>query len=190
MNLLLSPALRLILSPTDLRSLDVAVLHQRISVDLLTFFFLLRIIVGDIGCVTSLVIRVITLNYIIILSLLHHLYFVNTSLTITTRGNSSNSTKAHISVISSLSGRTRLKTLTGTGSMFLMVTVMVIISLGIKWEGSLQISLFPGIITELASSKDTVSSNKENKESLSKTSHFLLSLQVLSRALPNLNSPC
>merc|ERR1711892_1603459 len=61
MNLLLSPALRLILSPTDLRSLDVTVLHQRSSADLdglikgnlfifnettlsvvlLTFFFLL-----------------------------------------------------------------------------------------------------------------------------------------------------
>merc|ERR1712105_430242 len=33
-NLLLGPTLRLVLSPADLRSLDVAVLHQTLSADL------------------------------------------------------------------------------------------------------------------------------------------------------------
>merc|ERR1719244_1462416 len=202
MNLLLGPALGLILSPTDLRSLDITILHQGGSTDLdclikgnllildettlsevlLTLLLLLGLIVGDIGGVAPLVIRVITLLNIIILGLLHHLYFVNTFLTIRTRGSSSNSTKADISVISSLSVKTSLNTV---GSMmFVMITMvgMVFINSSIEWEGVHQRFLSSGkvssISTETASSKDTMSSNEENKERLSTRSHVWLSLQV------------
>jgi hypothetical protein len=100
MNLLLGPALRLILSSTDLRSLDITVLDKRSSTDsncliesnlfildkatlpevLLALFILLGLIVCDKSSVAPLVIGLITLQNIIILSLLNHLYFVNTSL--------------------------------------------------------------------------------------------------------------
>ena len=101
MNLLFGPTLRLILSSTDLRSLDITVLHQGSSADLdcllegnlfildettlsevlIALLFLLGLVVGDIGGVAPLVIRVITLLNLIILCLFHHLYFVNTFLT-------------------------------------------------------------------------------------------------------------
>ena len=101
MNLLLCPALRLILSPAYLRSLDITVLDQRgsayldsliesnlfilyeavLPVILLTILFLLRLLVCNISSVAPLVIGVITLHNIIILSLLNHLNLVNTSLT-------------------------------------------------------------------------------------------------------------
>merc|ERR1711872_834714 len=96
MNLLLGPALRLILSPANLRSLNITVLDQRSSADLnsliesdffvfdetafsevlFTFFFLLGLVVCDIGGVASLVIG--------------------------TRSGSGNSSKAHISVFTTL----------------------------------------------------------------------------------------
>jgi len=121
-NLLLGPALRLILSPADLRSLDITVLHKRGSADLnglvesdllvlnetalsevlLALLLLLGLVVGDIGGVTPLVIRVITLHNIIILGLLNHLYFVNTSLAISSRSSSGNSSKANIGIVTSL----------------------------------------------------------------------------------------
>merc|ERR1711962_249688 len=117
MFLLLSPALRFILSPTNLRSLNLTILNQRFSANvhclldsnllilneaafpkvLLTFFLLLRVIVCHIGCVASLVIRVVTLDNIIILSFFNHLYFVNTFLT-----SFSNSCKAYGSCIFTL----------------------------------------------------------------------------------------
>jgi len=203
MNLLLGPALRLILSSTDLRSLHITILHQGSSTDLnclikgdlfildettlpevlLTLLFLLGLVVGDIGGVAPLVIRVVTLLNIIILSLFHHLYFVNTFLTIRTRGSSSYSTKADISVISSLSVNTSLNTV---GSMmfvmFIMVGMMVFVSSSIEWEGVHQRLLSSGkvssISTETAGSKDTMSSNEENNERLSKRRHVWLSLQV------------
>merc|ERR1712106_1228106 len=102
MHLLLGPALRLIFSSANLRSLDITVLHKGSSADLnsliesdllifnetalpvvlLTLLLLLGLVGGDIGGVAPLVIRVITLHNIIILSLLNHLNFVNTSLAI------------------------------------------------------------------------------------------------------------
>jgi len=156
MNLLFGPTLGLILSSTDLRSLDITILHQGSSADLdslvegnlfildettlsevlIALLFLLGLVVGDIGGVAPLVIRVITLLNLIILGLFHHLYFVNTFLTIRTRGSSSYGTKTDISVISSLSVNTSLNTV---GSMmfvmFIMVGMMVFISSSIEWEG-------------------------------------------------------
>merc|ERR1711902_185072 len=131
MNLLLGPALRLVLSSADLRSLNITVLDQRSSADLnslvecnllvfnetalpkvlLALLLLLGLVVGDIGGVAPLVVRVITLNNIIILSLLNHLNFVNTSLAIRTRSGSSDSSEAHIGVIATLTLGTSSKRL-------------------------------------------------------------------------------
>merc|ERR1712212_1199360 len=122
MLFLLGPALGLILGSTDLRALHITVLDQRSSarlhgliegnllvVDeavlsevLLTFLLLLGLIVGHIGGVAPPVIRVVTLDNLIILSLLHHLDLVNAPLAIIARSSGSNSTKAHISTIITL----------------------------------------------------------------------------------------
>merc|ERR1711936_1279349 len=120
MNLLFCPALRLMLSSTDLWTLYITVLHKRSSADLysliesnllilnkttlpevlFTLFLLLGLVVGHVGCVAPLVIRMVTLNNIIILSLLNHLHLVNTSLAISSRSSSSDCSKTDISVIS------------------------------------------------------------------------------------------
>merc|ERR1712106_447923 len=131
MNLLLGPALRLIFSSANLRSLNITVLHKGSSADLnspiesnllvfnktalpvvlLALLLLLGLVGGDIGGVAPFVIRVITLHNIIILSLLNHLNFVNTSLAIRSRSSSSYSSKADIGVISSLTLGTSTKRL-------------------------------------------------------------------------------
>merc|ERR1719481_1721905 len=100
MNLLLGPALRLILSPANLGTLNITVLDQGSPADLssliegnlfigneaallevlLTIFLLLGLIVGSVGGVAPPVIGVVTLDHIIILGLLHHLHLVNTLL--------------------------------------------------------------------------------------------------------------
>merc|ERR1719348_1752526 len=119
MNLLLGPALRLVFSSADLRSLDITILDARSSADgngliesnlfildetalsevLLAFFLLLRLVVCDIGGVASFIIRVITLDNIIILSLFNHLNLVNASLAIGTRSSSSNCRETNIYII-------------------------------------------------------------------------------------------
>ena len=105
MFLILSPTLRLILGGTQLRSLDVTVLYKRSSANLnsfvesncfifnetafpVVFFALLLLlghVVGDVGGVAPLVVRVVTLHHIIILGLFDHLHLVNTSLAISVR---------------------------------------------------------------------------------------------------------
>merc|ERR1712128_385154 len=85
MNLLLSPALRLVLSPTNLWTLNITILNQRcpaylhsliesnlfilyeagLPVILLTVLFLLGLIVCDISSVAPLVIGVIALHNIV-----------------------------------------------------------------------------------------------------------------------------
>jgi len=159
MFLLLGPALRLVFSSADLRSLDITILDKGSSAHLdglvesnllvvdetvlsevlLALFLLLGFIVGHIRSVTSSVIRVITLNNFIILSLLNHLNLVNTSLAISSRAGSSNSREAHIGVIRSLTVSTGSKVLggdnTGRGFMMFMVSMMLISTLGIEGEG-------------------------------------------------------
>merc|ERR1712106_982109 len=157
MNLLLCPALRLTFSSANLRSLDITVLHKGSSTDLngliksnllifdettlpvvlLALLLLLGHVVGDIGGVAPLVIRVITLHNIIILSFLNHLNFVNTSLAIGSRSSSSYSSKADVGVISTLTLGTSSKRLRSSPLimiMFLMVSMVMVISVGIKWE--------------------------------------------------------
>merc|ERR1711872_215657 len=100
--LLLGPTLRLILSSIDLRALHNTVLDQGSSAHLhgliegnllvvdetvlsevlLTFLLLLRLVVGHIGGVAPPVVRVVTLDNLIIFSLLHHLDLVNAPLSI------------------------------------------------------------------------------------------------------------
>merc|ERR1711994_950780 len=109
MFLLLGPALRLILSSTDLRALYITVLDQGSSAHLhcliegnllvvdeavlpevlLTFLLLLGLVVGYIGGVAPPVIGVVTLDNLIIFSLLYHLHLVNAPLSISTRSCSS-----------------------------------------------------------------------------------------------------
>merc|ERR1712106_533733 len=149
MNLLLSPALRLILSSTYFRSLNITVLDQRGSANsnsliksnflifnetvfpvvLLALLLLLRLVVCDVSSVAPLVIGVITLHNIIILSLFNYLHLVNTFL-----ASSSYSSKSSISIVS-------LTLVTGSHrvlSMFLMVLMMMIlsVSIGIEWESA------------------------------------------------------
>merc|ERR1711874_327644 len=122
MLLVLSPALGLVLSGAELRALNITVLFKggtthldsliesdgfilneaTLPVVLLTLLLLLGLVVGDIGGVAPLVVGVITLHNIIILSLLNHFNFINTSLAISSRSSSSNSSKTNISIITTL----------------------------------------------------------------------------------------
>merc|ERR1719414_1873676 len=106
MNLLLGPALGLVLGTADLGSLNVTILDQRSSADLdslvegnlfvldetalpevlLALLLLLGVVVGDVGGVASLVVAMVTLDHIIVLNLLNHLNLVNTSLAVRARG--------------------------------------------------------------------------------------------------------
>merc|ERR1712234_40869 len=133
MLFLLGPALRLILSSADLRALHITVLNQGSSAHLhgliegnllvvdetvfpevfLTFLLLLRLVVGHIGGVAPPVIGMVTLDNLIIFSLLHHLDLVNAPLSISTWSCSSNSSKAYINTIRSLTVNTGLKVLAG-----------------------------------------------------------------------------
>jgi len=144
MDLLFGPALRLVLSSADLRSLNITVLNKRSSADLdsliksnllvfdetvlpevlLALLFLLGLVVGDIGGVTPLVVRVVTLDHIIILGLLNHLNLVNTLLAIITRPGGSNISEAYAGIIATLSGRSRVNSL--VGGMVTMVMVFMV----------------------------------------------------------------
>merc|ERR1711970_570712 len=193
MNLLLGPALRFILSSANLRSLNITVLYKRGSADLngliesdflvfnetvlpvvlLALLFLLRLVVGDIGGVAPLVVRVVTLHNIIILSLLNHLNFVNTFLAIRSRSSSSNGSKAHICIITTLTLGTSSKRLRSSPLMMIMMVIMVsmvmVISIGIEGEGAnKRLSVSPDSLSpQLASAKDTLTTNQEDEEELS-----------------------
>merc|ERR1719347_672838 len=95
---------------------------------LLAFFLLLGLVVSNIGGVAPLVIGVITLHNIIILSLLNHLYFVNTFLTISTRTSSSYSWEADINIFSSLTSKPTVNSLGWLMCLMMLVMVMMFIS--------------------------------------------------------------
>jgi len=154
MHLLLGPALRLILGPADLGSLDITILDKGSTADLdslvegnlfvldeavlpevlLALLLLLRLVVGDIGGVASLVIRMVTLNNIIILSLLNHLDLVNAPLAIGSRGGSSDGTKAHILTLEAVPGLSLNNG--GSGLGMIMVVTMIVGALGsVEGEG-------------------------------------------------------
>jgi len=156
MFLLLGPTLGFILGSTDLRSLDITVLDQGLpahlnslidsillivdeavlSEVLLALLLLLGLIVGNVGGVAPSVVGVVTLDSLIVLSLLDHLNLVNTSLSIRSRTCSSNSREAHVSPLTVSSG---IKILRCNSSRFLMMSMMVMMVVigisSIKWEG-------------------------------------------------------
>ena len=78
MHLLLSPALRLVLSATDLRSLNVTILDQRSSADLDCLVESNFLIINE----ATLSEAVVLLDNIIILRLLDHLHLVDASLAV------------------------------------------------------------------------------------------------------------
>merc|ERR1712130_666763 len=110
MLFILCPALGLVLSGAKFWSGTVAIFLQRSSANvdslieshsfvgnetclskvLVTVLLLLRPVVGDVGGVASLVVAVVALDNLVILSLLDHLNFINTSLAIISRSSSSN----------------------------------------------------------------------------------------------------
>merc|ERR1712142_49367 len=177
MNLLFGPALRLIFSSTDLRSLNITILDEWGSTDLdsliesnllvfdetalsevlLTLLLLLGLVVCDIGGVTSLVITMVTLNNIIIFSFLNHLNLVNTSLSIRSRGSSSNISKAWGSTFSSLTlsslGKRSRCTLGISMIMFMVSMMMILIAVGIEWEGVDQRFSISDLTSQLPGSK-------------------------------------
>ena len=148
MNLLLGPALGLVLSPADLRALDVAVLHQWSPADLhrlvegnllvldeaalpevlVTLLLLLGLVVGDVGGVAPLVIAVVALDHIIVLGLLHHLHLVDAPLAVTTRPGSGNFREVWRPLISSLTLGTSSQRLLLTGLVVVLVVVAVVVA--------------------------------------------------------------
>jgi len=176
MFLLLGPALALVLGTADLRSLNIAILHKRSTADsnglvesnllvfdeavfpevLVTLFLLLGFVVGDICGVAPFVIRVITLNNIIIFGLFDHLNFVNATLA-TILGSSSYIIEARGTILT-LERETSskiLRSLAGSGlfMMFSMVlTMMLSGSITVEGESVEKRSLIScGILPKLTS---------------------------------------
>ena len=114
MDLLLGPALGLVLSAADLRSLDVAILDQRSSADLdslvegnllvldettlsevlLAFLLLLGVVVGDVAGVAPPVVGMVTLDHLVVLGLLNHLDLVDATLAVPARAGGRNVSEA------------------------------------------------------------------------------------------------
>merc|ERR1719290_705035 len=207
MNLLLGPALRLILSPTDLWAFNLTVLDKWLPTDLsgfiegnlfisnetrllevlLAIFLLLGLIVGSVGGVAPPVIGVVTLDHIIILGLLHHLHFVNTLLP-----SLSNFTKVRGSTLSLTTG-TAFKSI---GSMMIsMVFSMVVpmscmismvismfmnfVILLVEGESSKQIFSLPASVSPQAPGTISSPSHQEEKCNLAKRSHVWLACRCV-----------
>ena len=134
--LLLGPALRLIFSSADLRALNFTILDQGSSTNfnsliesdlfivneavlpevLLALLLLLGLVVGHVCGVAPPVVGVITLDSLVILSLLNHLDLVYTLLTVGARAGGSNGSKADIGVIRALAAGGGLEALLGNTS--------------------------------------------------------------------------
>merc|ERR1711962_700503 len=172
MNLLLGPTLGLVLSPVDLRTLDITVLDQRSSADisclvegdlfvldetafpevLLALLLLLGLVVGHVGGVTPPVVGVVALHYIVVLCLLHHLHLVNTPLTVSTRSSSCYSTKVYWSIIS-LTVSTACEGISFMCCMVTMTPMVMVLAmsmmfsfLSIERESSQKVPALPGLI--------------------------------------------
>merc|ERR1719481_1324537 len=207
MNLLLGPALRLVLSPANLGTLNITVLDQGSPADLsslvegnlfisneaallevlLTIFLLLGFIVGSVGGVAPPVIGVVTLDHIIILGLLHHLHFVNTLLS-----SLSNFAKVRGSTLSLTTG-TAFKSIgiTMISMVFSMVVPMscmisMVISmfmnfviLLVEGESSKQIFSLPASVSPQAPGTISSPSHQEEKCNLAKRSHVWLACRCV-----------
>merc|ERR1712002_81363 len=146
-NLLLGPALRFVLGPANLRSLDITILDERGSADLsslvegnllildetvlpevlFTVLLLLGLVVGDIGGVAPPVVGVVALDNIVVLGLLDHLNLIDTSLAVSTRTGSCNSREAHIGVVSLTLG-TRLELYGRVASIVVTLTMVTMVT--------------------------------------------------------------
>merc|ERR1712198_577534 len=173
MLLLLGPALRLVLGSADLRSLHITVLDKGSSAHLdclvegdllvvdeavlpevlLALLLLLGLVVGDIGGVAPPVVGVVTLNNLIILSLLDHLDLVNAPLAIGSRSSSSDSSKADVSTIVALAIYTGSKFGCGGNSSSWFMMGMVLSGIGIEGEGVEQGLLLTGVVDKLSCAK-------------------------------------
>jgi len=176
MFFLLGPALALVLGTADFGSLDIAILHKRSTADLdsfvesdllvfneavfpevfITLFLLLGFVVGGVCGVAPFVIRVITLNNIIIFGLFDHLNFVNA--TLASRFGSSSYIIEAWGTIFTLESETSsqiLRWLTSSGffMMSVMISVMLSLSSAVEWESVQKRSLISGggVLPELAS---------------------------------------
>merc|ERR1711892_1269130 len=159
MDLLLGPALRLVLSPAYLRALDVTVLDKRSSAVLLTLLLLLRLVVGDIGGVAPFVIGVVTLDHVVILSLLDHFDLVDTLLAVVPRPGSSHISEAHAGIITSLPCWPGLYCLVGL-MVVLMVPIGMISSSLVEGEGVLQVPGIPLAAPQLPGTKSCLTKQK------------------------------
>jgi hypothetical protein len=158
MFFLLSPALALILGTADLRSLDIAILYKRstadgdglvesnllvfdetaLSVVFITLFLLLGFVVGDISGVAPFVIRVITLNNIIIFGLFDHLNFVNATLATILRSRSYIiKARGTTLTLERKAGSKILRWLTGSG--FFMMSMMISMVSTMMLNGSISV---------------------------------------------------
>merc|ERR1712106_212487 len=182
MDLLLGPALRLVLSSAYLRALDVTVLDKRSSADLhgliegnllildetvlpvvlLTLLLLLRLVVGNIGGVAPFVIGVVTLDHVIILSLLDHLDLVDTLPAVVTRPGSSHIREAHAGIITSLPCWPGLYCLVGLMVVPMVLMGMVSSSL-VEGEGVLEVPGIPLAAPKLPGTKSCLTKQKEGE---------------------------
>merc|ERR1711863_143305 len=191
-NLLLGPALGLVLRPADLGSLDITVLHQRSPADLnsliesdllvldetvlpevlLALLLLLGLVVGDVGGVAPLVVAVVALHHVVVLGLLHHLHLVDTPLTVRPGGGGGNSGKAHINISRSLTLGTAGQGLRGSSLSVVFVVAVVavgVVSLlvGVEGESANEGLAVPGgLFSQTPGPQDTLPSDDENKKQL------------------------
>merc|ERR1711863_187465 len=192
-DLLLGPTLGLVLSPADLGSLDVTVLHQGSPADLhglvegdrlvldettlpevlLALLLLLGLVVGDVGGVAPLVVAVVALHHVVVLGLLHHLHLVDTSLTVRPGRGPGHGGKAHINISRSLTLGAAGQSLRGSSlGMFLVVAVVAVgvvsLVVGVEGESANEGLAVPGGLgSQLPGPQDTLASDDENKKQLS-----------------------
>merc|ERR1719464_2366397 len=193
-DLLLGPALGLVLSAADLRSLNVTILAQRSSADLhslvegnllvldetalpevlLALLLLLGVVVGDVGGVAPLVVAVVTLDHVIVLNLLNHLDLVNTSLAVGSGRGSGDIIEAGGFLdcclsLTIISGGEALNRIPGCViSMISMVMVVMVTPIvGIEGEGvDKRLAVSGTQSPQLPGAKDTLAANGHDEKQL------------------------
>merc|ERR1719464_1317717 len=196
MDLLLGPALGLVLSAADLGSLDVAILDQRSSADLhslvegnllvldetalpevlLALLLLLGVVVGDVGGVAPLVVAVVTLDHVIVLNLLNHLDLVNTSLAFSVGRSSGDSIEAgwvfldsclSLTIISGSEVLNRIPSAVVPVISMVVMVVMVTLIVGVEGEGVDKRLALPGTQPpQLPGAKDALAANGHDEKQL------------------------
>ena len=105
---------------------DLLVLNEaRLPEVLLTLLLLLGLVVGDVGGVAPPVIGVVTLDNLVVLSLLDHLHLVDAPLAIVSRPGGSHCREAHVSIVTTLPLVPRVKSSERSSCRFLMMVMVV-----------------------------------------------------------------